>query len=508
MGSVSATTMLLALTYSLDCTVSVYRTVLPDRNSVRSALFCIRTSSTDTVSRSDADTCAGTPGAVGPANVPVTRATFVARCSVAPSRVDGPVLLSRFAIFEQAAGGGVREHRVRPQRDACGVPEGVAAVRGDIRDRPLHARVDAGRVDGRAVRGRVLHRGHRGRRQAVRGRRRGGQARRARVLGRRRVVDPAAAEELELRRQVVGHHQPAAAPGRCGADRERVDGGVVVDPAQQLALRAGLRLRDLECADLCGRRVRRRALGRRAIDDHAELVELRRDERVGAGVGLGLVLDRGADGVLSGARLHLEAEDGGAVHRDVGDVGPGQGRLARVRVDPRDGLPRVRGAHRARHVGHQRREYIAEPHVVLGRGVRVARRVRDRERVRDGVARKYFPGRLLGQLDPRGGDRGRDGAEKHRHQGEHACHHRRAHPGDVHVPDRGHATHVWIVPDSLRFGRNRLILLSMSHLSLLSRLSADTDGASDVRTGGPSTPIRTRSLRHPQVGTHSHSCTP
>src|SRR6202012_3860481 len=70
---------------------------------------------------------------------------------------------------------------------------------------------------------------------------------RARVgLRVRGVVDGAAAEELEPRRQPVFDFQVAGRADFVVADRQRVDGLVFVDAAEDLPLRARLRLFDFD----------------------------------------------------------------------------------------------------------------------------------------------------------------------------------------------------------------------------------------------------------------------
>src|SRR5580765_6395034 len=63
-------------------------------------------SSMDTVARASAEMTADAPGAVGPEYVALARAMFVAEASVAPSRVEAPVLLLRFAPWLPEAGSG------------------------------------------------------------------------------------------------------------------------------------------------------------------------------------------------------------------------------------------------------------------------------------------------------------------------------------------------------------------------------------------------------------------
>ena len=79
--------------YSLASIVNVKSTVSPGVNVLESASFCIRTSSIVTVWSSVTTT--GLVAAV-PVNTPEAETRFVSECSGMPSRVEVPLLLSRF----------------------------------------------------------------------------------------------------------------------------------------------------------------------------------------------------------------------------------------------------------------------------------------------------------------------------------------------------------------------------------------------------------------------------
>ena len=359
-------------------------------------------------------------GAAGPGDVGGAR--LGAQLARARSRVVVEVRrLLQARAGRRSSGEG---RRVGAQRDPGGVPQGRDVSRCEGAEVPLDAGVDAGRIDRGALRRRVGDRGDRHRRDAPGHRRGAGERGSTRVLARGRVVDAAASEVLERRRKIVGDHDRAGRGDVGVLHPDRVDGGLVVDAAQQLALGARLRLGDRQRRD--GRRTAR---GRRGLRVGQRVGNAGRRERghpsrVRVGVGRGRVRERRAHRKDGRVGVGPEAQDELVTDLQVADVSPDQGLLAGGSGDDRRVACRGRGA-RTRHVADAQRQHVAERDVVLRHGGGVRARVAGRERVGDRAVGQHPRRARLAQRDPRGGQRRGGDTDDRDGGGDQRCAHRR-----------------------------------------------------------------------------------
>ena len=292
-----------------------------------------------------------------------------------------PELLSRFAAWSRLAGVGVAPgpgHRVFPDRDRRAVLDFFFPARAKFAQAsPFDVRVNT-----------EFHRPFRSvgvdfdgfdlaRFDAVRRRRvvAGEDRPRARVLFRGprrrrvfRVVFLAATEELEARRQVVADAQVVGLFEVVVAEVKGVDDLVFVDTAEDLALRARLRLFDFDR--------RQRRFGFRfggaferffAGDGFAVGVELRFEARFLADVRGGVVFVEVVDGEGGGFRFDFEGQSVFGGSAEVGDVFDQQrrffdGRSVRENADFERFAVRPLG--RPLHVFHAFRQDVTKAEVV------------------------------------------------------------------------------------------------------------------------------------------------